>query len=139
MQPPYARFIGADWEEYEELDLADWPHFLLLFELHATPSGLELYFSLAGGGDAQLSRRVFDEVKANPDVFNCEAPSYTDGFIRLHTVGMMLDEADSELWRDEAGTGATIAGRLEDFAPSQFPAINKIIVDCLEDYRAERE
>ena len=134
---PYARFIGADWESYEELVLDGWPNSLLLFELHATPSGLELYFSLAGSGDEQLRRMIFSAVKANPDVFDCEVPAYTDGFIRLHTVGMMLDEGDRELWWDEAVTGGTIAGRLEDFARSQFPAINKIIVDCLEDYRAK--
>ncbi len=135
---PYARFVAADWEAYEELAVDDWPHFLLLFELHATPSGLELYFSLAGSGDEQLRRRIFSAVKANPDVFDCAAPAYTDGFIRLHTVGMMLDERDSELWWDEVGTGETIAGRLGDFAQGQFPAINGIIVDCLKDYRAEK-
>ena len=135
---PYARFVSADWEAYEELALDDWPHSLLLFELHATPGGLELYFSLAGGGDEQPRRRIFNAIKANPDVFNCAAPAYTDGFIRLHTVGMMLDEGDSKLWWDEAGTGGTIAGRLEDFARSRFPAINRIIVDCLEGYRAEQ-
>ena len=135
---PYARFIGADWEEHEELRLADWPFFLLLFELHATPSGLELYFSLAQGGDEVLRRRIFDTVKANPEVFDCAAPAYTDGFIRLHTVGMMLDEGDGELWWDEAGTGKTIAGRLDGFAQSGFPAINRVIVDCLKDYRAEQ-
>ena len=135
---PYARFVSADWEAYEELALDDWLHSLLLFELHATPGGLELYFSLAGGGDEQPRRRIFNAIKANPDVFNCAAPAYTDGFIRLHTVGMMLDEGDSELWWDEAGTGGTIAGRLEDFARSRFPAINRIIVDCLEGYRAEQ-
>ena len=135
---PYARFIGADWEEHEELELADWPYFLLLFELHAAPGGLELYFSLAGGGDEQLRRRIFDSVKANPDVFNCEAPAYTDGFIRLHTVGMMLHEGDRELWWDEAGTGKMIAGRLGDFAQGQFADINGIIVGCLKDYRADK-
>ena len=135
---PYARFVAADWDEYTELELADWPNSLLLFELHATPSGLELYFSLAGGGDEQLRRRIFNAVKTNSEVFDCEAPAYSDGFIRLHTVGMMLHEGDREMWWDEAGTGKTIAGRLEDFAQSGFPAINGIIVDCLEDYRAEQ-
>ena len=51
---------------------------------------------------------------------------------------MMLHEGDREMWWDEAGTGKTIAGRLEDFAKRGFPAINGIIVDCLKDYRAER-
>ena len=135
---PYARFVSADWAAYEELALDDWPNSLLLFELHATPSGLELYLSLAGSGDEQLRRRIFSAVKAKPDVFNCAAPTYIDGFIRLHTVGMMLDEGDSELWWDEAGTGETIAGRLGEFAQGQFAEINRIIVDCLEGYRAEK-
>lgn len=133
---PYARFVSADWAAYEELALDVWPNSLLLFELHSTPSGLELYFSLAEGGDEELRRRIFDTVKANPDVFNCEAPAYTDRFIRLHTVGMMLHEGDSDLWWDQAGTGKTIAGRLGDFAQGQFPVINRVIVECLKGHRS---
>ena len=62
---PYARFVAADWDEYAELELADWPHFLLLFELHATPSGLELYFtwpvvgmSSSGEGSSTRSKQI---------------------------------------------------------------------------------
>lgn len=135
---PYARFVSAEWEAYEELGLDEWPYSLLVFELHAAPGGLELYFSLAWGGDEQLRRRIFNEVKENPDVFDRAAAAYTDEFIRLHTVGMMLDERDREIWWDEVGTGETIAGRLEDFARSQFPAINGIIVDCLIAHRASK-
>ena len=134
---PYARFVSAEWERFDELKLDGWPNSLLLFELHATPSGLELYFSLAQGGDERLRRGILDAVRASPDVFNCTVPAYTDGSIRLHTVGMILDDGDGQIWWDEAGTGETIAGRLEDFAQNGFLAINKIIVDCLEDYRAK--
>ena len=136
---PYARFVSAEWERFDELKLNDWSYSLLLFEIHATPGGAELYLSLAQGGDEQLRQKIFDTAKANLGVFECVVPAYTDGFIRLHTVGMILHEGDSEFWWDEAGTSQTINARLEDFARCRFTAIDEIIVDCLDDYRTSVE
>ena len=48
-----------------------------------------------------------------------------------------MNEGDGDYWWDEAETSKKIEGRLDDFARSQFPAINRVIVDCLEEYRTE--
>ena len=134
---PYARFVSADWTGYEELILDDWPYSLLLFELRVTSNGAELYFSMARGGDEAVRTKVFDRVKENPDTFSCNQTGYTDGFIRLHTVGDILEEADYESWWDEEKTRETVAKRLDRFCRNEFVGINEVIVRCLEDYRTE--
>ena len=134
---PYARFVSADWTGYEELILDDWPYSLLLFELRVAGTGAELYFSMARGGDEAIRTKIFDRVKENLDTFNCNQPGYTDGFIRLHTVGDILEEADYESWWDEEKTRETVAKRLDNFCWNEFVGINEVIVRCLEDYRTD--
>ena len=134
---PYARFVSADWTGYEELILDDWPYSLLLFELRVAGTGAELYFSMARGGDEAIRTKIFDRVKENLDTFNCNQPGYTDGFIRLHTVGDILEEADYESWWDEEKTRETVAKRLDNFCRNEFVGINEVIVRCLEDYRTD--
>ena len=134
---PYARFVSADWTGYEELILDDWPYSLLLFELRVSGTGAELYFSMARGGDEAIRTKIFDRVKENLDTFNCNQPGYTDGFIRLHTVGDILEEADYESWWDEEKTRETVAKRLDNFCRNEFVGINEVIVRCLEDYRTD--
>ena len=134
---PYARFVSADWTGYEELILDDWPYSLLLFELRVAGTGAELYFSMARGGDEAIRTKIFDRVKENLDTFNCNQPGYTDGFIRLHTVGDILEEADYESWWDEEKTRETVAKRPDNFCRNEFVGINEVIVRCLEDYRTD--
>ena len=134
---PYARFVSADWTGYEELILDDWPYSLLLFELRVAGTGAELYFSMARGGDEAIRTKILDRVKENLDTFNCNQPGYTDGFIRLHTVGDILEEADYESWWDEEKTRETVAKRLDNFCRNEFVGINEVIVRCLEDYRTD--
>ena len=98
---PYVRFRSADWEEYEELRLADWPQFLLLFEVQVTNNWAKLFLTLFHGGDESLRRRMYDRVKEHGDLFNCEVTAYTEQAIVLHTVGDILEEADYEDWWDE--------------------------------------
>ena len=133
---PYARFMSADWEAYDDICSDDWPHAVLLFEIQVTNSRAELYFSLTLVGEESLRSKIFQCVKDNPNIFNCAEPEYTDGFIRLHAVGNILEESDYENWWDEQGVRDTIRGRLDDFAQGAFPEINRIITECLEEYRS---
>ena len=134
---PYARFLSADWEAYDDIWSDDWPHAVLLFEIRVTSSRAELYFSLTYVGEESLRSKIFQRVKENPNTFNCAEPAYTDGFIRLHTVGDILQESDYESWWDEENIRDTIKGRLDDFVRGEFPKINRIILKCLEEYRSE--
>ena len=80
---------------------------------------------------------MFDRVRDYLDTVHPAQPTYTEGYVRLHTVGKILEESDYENWWDEESTDDTIRGRLDDFAQGEFPEINRIIVECLEKYRSE--
>ena len=117
---PYVRFVSTAWEEFEQLKMGTWPHHLLLFEVQVTDSRAELFLTLFKGGDKSLRKQIFDRVRANADVFDCEEPAYSAESIRLHTVGNVLEESDYDSWWDEERTREIIYGRLVDFA--QGPA-----------------
>ena len=134
---PYARFVSSEWDQFGELRLDGWPFSLLVFEIRVTNQWTELWLGMASGGEEMLRRQIFEKVKRHPEVFNCAESSYNSGFFRLHTVGNILDEADYENWWDEDAIRDTIDSRLNDFAQGRFREINKIIVECLEEYRSE--
>ena len=134
---PYARFVSAEWDQFGELQLSEWPFSLLVFEIRVTYQWAELWLGMAHGGEEMLRRQIFEKVKRHPEAFNCAESSYNSGFFRLHTVGNILDETDYENWWDEDGIRDAISNRLSDFAQGSFHDINRIIVECLEEYRSE--
>lgn len=134
---PYARFVSAEWDQFGELRLDQWPFSLLVFEIRVTNQWTELWLGMASGGEEMLRKQIFEKVKQHPEVFNCSESSYKSGFFRLHTVGNILDEADYENWWDEDGIRDSISARLDNFAQGRFPEIDRIIVECLEEYRSE--
>ena len=132
---PYARFVSFDWQEYaDQLRLDDWPHSIMQFNIHVTNRTARLSLFLASSDNDGLRRRIFDGVRDNPDIFNCALTEYTDGFITLHTVGNILDEADYDNWWDEEAVRSRVASRLDDFARGDFPAINRVLLECLKEY-----
>ena len=133
---PYARFVSAEWSQYEELLKVDgWPGQMLLFQVRATNRRAELSLFLSWRGNENLRRKIFDRLNAEPELFVGDFPSFTDDSIGM-SIGNILKESDYADWWDEEKTRETIAGRLDEFARGQFPEINRVIVECLEDYRA---
>ena len=75
----------------------------------------------------------------NPGAFDCQEPHYTEKWVILHTGRDILTASDYENWWDEDAIRSQIACRLDDFYHTQFPRINEIIVQCLEEYEVERQ
>ena len=132
---PYARFIAADWEQFDELKLGDWPYALLLFEIQVTDRRATLTFFMAPGEDGELRSSIFHRVKGYLGTVHAAQPAYTEGYVRLYTYGDILEEADYDSWWDEKRTWQIIEGRLADFAQGQFAEIDRIVVKCLEKHR----
>ena len=130
---PYARFVSAEWSNSEELEVDGWPDYLLQFQVQATNHRAELSLYLAWGGNGELKQRIFDRLTAHPELFAGEFPSYEGHSLTL-IICNILEESDYESWWDEERTRETISRRLDDFARSQFPQINRIVTDCLEHY-----
>ena len=130
---PYVRFVSAEWEKYEdELGLESWPYTLLQFEVQVTDRRATGTLLWAPGGNEALRRKMFDRVRDYLSTRHAAQPTYTEDYVKLHSVGAILQESDYENWWDEEGIRDTIAQRLNDFAQSEFPEINRIIVDCLK-------
>ena len=132
---PYARFIAADWEKYDELKLDNWPYSLLLFEVQVTDRWARLTLFMAPGEDDALRREIFERVRGCLGAVHAEQPAYTEDYVRLHTVGDVLEGADYDSWWDEARTGEIIESRLAKFAQGQFVEIDRVVVECLEERR----
>ena len=134
--PPYFRFMSENWAKYECLKLTGWPHAVLLFGIHVTVNSMAMTLILVQGGDEALQRKILTCVKDNPGVFNCGEPEFKNGVSVLHTAGELLTGSDYEQWWDEEAVRETISRRLDEFADTEFPRIDQIIVDCLEEYEA---
>ena len=133
---PYYRFVSADWDGYEELKTDSWPYSLLLFQIHVTNHGADLSLFIAERGPEDLKKRIFDRVAADPGMFKGPLPGYSEDYIGLPFGVSILESSDYERWWDEEGIFQTISDRLEDFARDHFPKVNRIVLDCLEEYRS---
>ena len=132
---PYARFMAVEWNNYKELEVDGWPDYLVQFQVQATNHWAELSLFLAWHGNVELKKRILAGLKANSGLFAGEVPSYSDDYIAVR-VGYILEESDYKNWWDEERTRETISNRLGGFAHGRFHAINKIVIECLENYRA---
>ncbi len=135
---PYARFVSTDWDRYEELKIDCWPHSLLLFQVRVTNNAAGLFLVFAKRGPEDLKKRLLDRVKADPGMFKGPLPGYSEDYIELPFKRGILESSDYEHWWDEERIRRTISGRLDDFAQGQFPEINRIVIECLEEYRSEK-
>lgn len=133
---PYARFTGAQWADKEELAVDGWPFYLLLFQVHCTNRRAELSLFLDWRDNGDIKKNIFHQLQARSDLFSGEFPDYADEFIALKICNI-LEETDYETWWDEDRTRETISSRLQEFAQVQFPTINRIVMDCLEQQRAK--
>ena len=133
---PYARFMAADWEKFDELKLDGWPYALLLFQVQVTERRATLTLFMAPGRDEELRSSIFHRVKDHLVTVHADQPAYTEGYVSLHTYGDILVPADYDSWWDEARTVGIIDGRLAEFAQGEFAEIDRIVVKCLENHRA---
>lgn len=136
---PYYRFDSAQWDKYEELKIDPWPFRLLLFQVHITDQAADLFLVFAKEGPDNLKKRLFDCVTADPSAFKGSLPEYAeDDYITLPLEVSILDSADYEHFYDEDRIRQTISDNLKAFSQCQFPEINSIVIDCLEEYRNEK-
>ncbi len=50
-----------------------------------------------------------------------------------------MDDSDFDNWTDQDAIRRKIMDWVNNFAENEFPAMNKVIVDCLREYEAERD
>ncbi len=136
---PYARFVSADWDKsLDILQVDGWPHRSPQFSVHVTSRRVTLALVLYLNGNQNLRKKIYDRLAAIPACFKSEFPSYTENESIWLFIGSILEESDYETWWDEERTKEIISRRLDEFARGEFREINKVIVECLENYQAEK-
>lgn len=124
-------------DQYRPNYVTEWPHSPLLFQIHVTVSAMAMGLYLVRVGEQALRRKIVDCVRENPTAFQCQETEDQYGWITLHGAEEILTTSDYEHWWDEETIRETISRRLDQFAETEFPRIDQIIVDCLDEDEAE--
>ena len=112
---------------------------LLLFEFKFSGGRPYLELMLGYGTDEKAREKLFESARQNPAAFRRTANSLVSGYTRLHgEADYVLDDSDYGVGWDDGTTRAKIMAWVANFAQTQFPAMNEVIVNCLREYEAEQ-
>ena len=102
------------------------------FKFHNDKPWLQLVVS--PGTDERVREKLLEAALQNPALFRRTANSY---FKILHSEAeYILDDSDYGVgWNGDAPRAKIIAW-VANFAEQQFPALNEVIVNCLQDYES---
>ena len=83
---------------------------------------------------------MFEAVRQRPQLFKPNAYSLPEGWVKLHeSEDYIPDESDFGTGWDDGTTRAKLERWIADFAANEFPALNEIIVGCLQEIDAEKQ
>ena len=137
----WVRFRSTDWDQFDVMHTGTlWaPHSdaLLLFEFKFDKELFRLDLGLSkDDANDRFRQRLFEEVRQHPQLFR--PGDSADRWAALHVdADYVLDDADYGVGWDDGTTQEKLGKWIEDFAANRFPAMNKVIVDCLCKYEAE--
>ncbi len=127
-------FRSADWDSFEVFKTGTgWgnPGSLVTFGFDLRENCPTLIFTLGPGSDEHVREKIHRSA-------NRVRGELRDSFTRLDVKGPILDDSAVDNWMDEEATRAKIEAWVKNFAENEFPAMNDVIVKCLEEYEAEQ-
>ena len=137
----YFRFRPTEWDQFATMNSGTgWQsQSLLLCQLYCTNDNSHFYLTLSPGADQKVRRKIYETATQNPHLFNSTRSAFSEGWLPIHREENILEDADLDRWDDEDAPGRRkLRNWLSNFADQQFPAMNEVIVKCLQDYEAER-
>ena len=140
----FIRFRAADWDQHDVTQTGGgWQpksdaQFLFAFTFNDKLLCLELSLSPKNDKNDFLRRKLFEAVRQNPQPFKGSVDTLADGWISLYKSDYILNESDFGTGWDDGKTRAKLEKWIADFAANEFPAMNEIIVDCLQEIDAEK-
>ena len=140
----YVRFRAGDWDRHESTRMGSgWlpeSQALMLFEFYFSDRGpyLQLALSPRNEVNAHLREKLFETVRQYPKLFKPSAFSLTDNYAILYESDCILDDSDYGVGWDDGSTHTKMKEWIADFAAKTFPEMNKVIVNCLQEYEAEQ-
>ncbi len=136
------RFRAEAWDRHDAMQTEDgWalmPNTLLRFLFRFDDSYPYLQLALSSKNDV-FKHKLFKAVRQNPQLFKPTVQSLPDGWVYLHESDYILDDSDFGVGWDDGTTRAKLEKWIDDFAAHEFPAMNEVIVGCLEEIDAEKQ
>ena len=139
------RFRSADWDQYKPTQTGiGWvprSNALLLFQVwfYNNRPYLDLALSTGNEVNGRLREKLFDAVRQYPRLFKPSGNSLTDNWAVLHESDYFLNYSDLGGGWDDGSTHTKMKEWIADFAAKTFPEMNKVIVNCLQEYEVERQ
>ena len=140
------RFRAIDWDQFgvtrtgSGWEVESDALFLFEFRVYEGQPRLRIWMSPASSENEQFRRSLFEAIKQRPTLFSPRERSSGDSWMILHTDDdFMVDEEDLGVGWDDGTTRAKLEAWVEDFAATRFPAMNRVIVDCLREYEANQK
>ncbi len=139
----WVRFRSSSWADSEVMETGtDWlpqSKALILCQLYCAANYVNFYITLGSGSNRPIREKIINSVNQNPSVFNQTGRTWSDGFMTFHHQVGILDDSDLNNWDDCGAVGpAKIEAWMLDFAERKFPAMNEVIIKCLQEYEAEQ-
>ena len=138
------RFHSTDWDPYAATQTGiGWvpnSDALLLFEFKFYDGRPWLQLALSPGDEVnnRLRQKLFDAVRQHPKLFRRTPSTLPNGWTILHQeADYILDPADCGVGWDDGDTRDKLEKWITEFATNEFPAMNEIIVNSLQQYEAE--
>lgn len=138
--PNIIRVRSVDWDKFAAFRTGTaWKpsESVLTFEFDFRPQHPCLVLMLGPGTNPGVRSKIYESVVQHPHVFRPASQSLIV-YASLDKKGPMLDDADFDNWADQGAIRAKIESWVKNFAENEFPAMNDVIVKCLEDYEAEQ-
>lgn len=141
----HIRFRTEDWNRHDATQTeGGWsPTSNTLLRFEFTFSGdipsLQLALSPKNETNEFLRHKLFEAVRQKPRLFKPNANSLPDGWVHLHQSDSILDESDFGVGWDDGTTRAKLEKWFADFTAHEFPAMNEIIVGCLQEIDAGKQ
>ena len=138
----YVRFRISDWDRFDAQHtgtrLEPESTALLVFAFHCpaepTNSGGPALV-LHSGTDEDVREKLFECARQNPKVFQPREVSLHDGSTHLHDYRWdLLDDSDLGTKWANGSAHAKLTKWVKDFANDHLPAMNELIVQCLDEF-----
>ena len=133
---PYFRFRPPEWDSISALQTGaefNQSTALLRFEFYVDAKSARIQLTLFRGEDETVRERIVRSISQHPELFSGAGVVPETGIMFLHVGDNLLQENDFDNW-DEPVVQNRIKASVSEFAASRFPAMNEVIVECLQSY-----
>ena len=131
-------FRSADWDHYTAFRTGTgWRNSesLVTFAFDLRQSHPSLICTLGPGTDERLRSNIHDAISREPGLFSCAGGVLNGSFTRLDVKGPLTNNTDLADW-DDPDVRERLMEWVSDFAKTDFPRMNQIIVECFRKFEA---